>query len=183
MENPIYTVEREYEVQDIFAFIRVWEQRRKSVRIMRIVERVCSQLCGMTCLFLGLSGVGNMIFNKFMNATMMAMSGLFILFGIMFIFNSNSRRMAKRIWKEFLKNGTKATYVFLNDGYKGCTQSSDCTLKYSILDSVWKDKERVYLFISQNTAHIIKKSELGADVDDFLGFLAEKTGKEIQKAK
>ena len=90
----------------------------------------------------------------------------------------------RRCWKNYSNKGQTITYRFGDDRFEEHMEQSDHSYEYSIVESVYEDKKRFYLFVNRQSAHIIRKEDFrhGAP-DDFRAFIEEKTGLRVQTIK
>jgi len=72
-------------------------------------------------------------------------------------------------------------YQFYEDCFVTYTPVSDSRIDYSVIEQVIEDQDHYFLFISANTAHILRKDSFTqGDPMEFYAFITEKCGKEIK---
>lgn len=86
--------------------------------------------------------------------------------------------------KRMLRGTVQSTAVFHDDGYQTVTEVGKSDWIYGTVQAVAETKEYFVLAFSANHAQVYDKSSIGGGtVEEFRAFIAEKTGKAVQKIK
>ena len=86
--------------------------------------------------------------------------------------------------KRMLRGTVQSTAVFQEDGYQTVTEVGKSVWIYSTVQAVAETKDYFVLAFSANHAQVYDKSSIcGGTVEEFCGFIAEKTGKAVQRIK
>lgn len=83
----------------------------------------------------------------------------------------------QRAWKNHQKQREDRTYRFTEQGIEIHTETSDHRYDYVHLQQLWEDEGHFYLFMGQQTPHILNKADFTQGAPSaFAPFLSEKTG-------
>ena len=87
-------------------------------------------------------------------------------------------------WKRRLPGTEKCTTWFCEEGYYNLLESGKSEFPYDRVMQIAETKDYFVMILSKNHGQLYAKSGLsGGTVDEFRAFLAEKTGKPVQKIK
>ena len=166
-----YRAEAVYKEEDIVGFMKAYTFKDEKLRGMAKVSRTCSRAAGINGyagIKGGVSGVKDLI-----------PQGLMLLAGVLLLWLPVDDMAGKRTWRTYEGQGANIGFEFYPDHYDEMRQGNERPRNYSDIKGIYEDDERFYLFISEQSADIIRKdsfTEGGAD--DFRAFITEKTGLE-----
>ena len=116
----------------------------------------------------------------------MFLPGVFLLAAGLFLLSGGRavRLRAWLSWRAYGEKGTACRYSFYDGQFEQRLSSGENRSAYAEIQAVLEDRERYYLFVGRNVAHILRKSDFIAGSEGaFRAFLTEKTGKSVQFIK
>ena len=89
-----------------------------------------------------------------------------------------------KTWQNFAYKGQTITYRFGEKGFEERLGGGEISLDYSAVKRLYEDKDRFYLFVNVQNAHLIRKADFReGDPDAFRAFIERKTKLYIQRIK
>ena len=174
-----YRAEAVYKEEDIVGFMKAYSFKDEKLRGMAKVSRTCSRAAGIILLAAaaingyagikgGVSGVKDLI-----------PQGLMLLAGVLLLWLPVDDMAGKRTWRTYEGQGANIGFEFYPDHYAETRQGNKRPRNYGDVKGIYEDGGRFYLFISQQSADIIRKDSFTeGDADGFRAFITEKTGLE-----
>ena len=174
-----YRAEAVYKEEDIVGFMKAYTFKDEKLRGMAKISRLCSRAAGVILLAAaaintyagikgGVSGIKDLIPQGFM-----------LLAGVLLLWLPVDDMAGKRTWRTYEGQGASIGFEFFPDHYDEMRQGNERPRNYGDIKGIYEDDERFYLFISEQSADIIRKDSFTeGSADDFRAFITEKTGLE-----
>lgn len=160
-----FQIKMVYTQEDVAALVHTLDYRRHPDAGIRLARRLGFPLLGF---FLVLTGISIPL------AGMLDPSGLLVcvlsvLGGVALLRRSNNRAMERRSWKRYPNKGMELTYTFYKDHFEEeDAVSGKNTFRYLTLKNGNMDDGHFYLFVNNNTAHMLKRDSFTyGDPDKF----------------
>lgn len=182
----LFQVRQVFEKKDVSAIIRAVEQRKKAVRVLRRISRICFVIIGLLLILFSVSGIWSGL-SGFLRGEEISWAGLpldlaFLAMGLLLCFRRSSRYLTWLSWRRYKEKGMVLTYEFYDDYFTQQTSVSSSRFDYSILEDILEDQSHYFLFVNSNTAHVLRKDGFQeGDPAAFGVWLAGRLKKTIQK--
>lgn len=182
----LFQVRQVFEKKDVSAVVRAIEQRKKAVRVLRSISRICFIIIGLLLILISVSGIWSGLIG-FLHGEEVSWVGLplelaFLAMGLLLCFRRNNRYLTWLSWRRYKEKGMVLTYEFYDDCFTQQTPVSSGRFDYSILEDILEDQNHYFLFVNSNTAHILRKDSFQeGDPAAFGAWLTGRLGKTIQK--
>lgn len=149
-----FQIKMVYNQEDVAALIRTLDYRRHPEHGVRLARRLGYPILGFLLVLTGIS---------IPLAGLYTLSGILIcvvsvLCGVALLRRSNSRGMERRSWKRYPNKGLEMTYTFYKDHFEEEDEvSGKNEFRYITLKNGNRDEGHYYLFVNNNTAHMLKR--------------------------
>lgn len=132
------------------------------------------------------SAIGENAETEFSAVTMIPMLLLIVLAVYLLAAGITNRSFLNewKTWGNYAYKGQTITYRFGEKQFAESLGGGELSLDYSTVKRLYEDKERFYLFINAQNAHLIRKADFReGDPDTFRAFIERKTKLQFQKIK
>ncbi|MDD3347554.1 YcxB family protein [Oscillibacter sp.] len=185
-----YFVETVYQAEDIKGFYDAFFYSRRAVRTFTKISRVLGVFLAGLCFLLAIL-MGSSAVSAFAQdgdgevGGILAGATLFFLGMGWFFLQSRGGPVGRaRAWKSYQHKGETLRYRF--DVYHFTQESKGVRseLDYFVLQSIYEDRDRYYLFDSPRTAHILPKRDFQQGTPEaFREFISHTAGKPVIKIR
>ena len=112
------------------------------------------------------------------NISYVILVGLLLIVWYIFLDSLNGAFAFKSISKQ-LRNST-ISYLFYEDAFCDVNSLGQSQFSYSIIEKIVVSDDVLALFVSKSSAHLLSRDAfVGGSAEEFIRFLAEKTGKPV----
>lgn len=149
-----YQIKMVYTREDVAALVRTLDYRRHPDGGIRLARRLGFPILGF---FLVLTGI-SIPLAGLLDPSGLLVCVLSILGGVALLRRSNNRAMERRSWKRYPNKGLELTYTFYKDRFEEEDEvSGKNEFHYITLKNGNMDEGHYYLFVNNNTAHMLKR--------------------------
>ena len=181
-----FRVEEVYEKEDFRELNHVVLRRRRGEKTVRRVLGLVLRAAAygvavfylLTVLLMLCTGYGDTGLDMLLTgAPLLALAPLLLVL-------RSERVLAALSWRNYKEKGRPCSYRFCEDCFMVYTHVSDQRFYYPVIEAVLETGRAYYLFISANTAYILRKDSFTqGNPEDFRDFLARAAKKDVQFVK
>lgn len=116
---------------------------------------------------------------------MLVLGGLTLFWGLLsFFFWKIPNINSWLTWKRYSPKNTEVLVEFCEDYFAGYMPTGESRTSYTVIQKLFEDQMRYFLFVNKNTAVIVRKDGFTVgEPAEFGAWIAEKTGEEITKLR
>lgn len=173
----IFRVSAVYERGDFVGFMKAYTNRVPNLRIMNKISYIACRAAGVVMIVSGLINIAIAVYYGAFLLKNAAIHIAMLLAGAFLLKLPVNDLSGYKMWNKYQGQGARIDTEFYEDEYRIKYFGNDVPRPYGEIKTLYSDDERFYLFVSEQSADIIRRDCFTqGNEEDFADFIAEKTG-------
>lgn len=174
-----FNVSAVYEREDFVGFMKAYTNKIPNLRTMNKISYIACRAAGVVMMVSAMINVGVTFYSGVFLLKNMAIYFAMILAGLLLLKLPVNDLAGRKMWNKYQGQGARIDTEFWEDEYKIKYFGNEVPRPYSEIKSLCSDDGRFYLFVSEQSADIIRRDCFTqGDPEEFADFIAQKTGLE-----
>lgn len=174
-----FNVSAVYERKDFVGFMKAYTNKIPNLRTMNKISYIACRAAGVVMIISGLINIAIAVYYGAFLLKNAAIHMAMLLIGAFLLKLPVNDLSGYKMWNKYQGQGARIDTEFWENEYKIKYFGNEVPRPYSEIKSLYSDDERFYLFVSEQSADIIRRDCFTqGNEEDFADFIAQRTGLE-----
>lgn len=174
-----FNVSAVYERKDFVGFMKAYTNKIPNLRTMNKISYIACRAAGVVMIISGLINIAIAVYYGAFLLKNAAIHMAMLLIGAFLLKLPVNDLSGYKMWNKYQGQGARIDTEFWENEYKIKYFGNEVPRPYSEIKSLYSDDGRFYLFVSEQSADIIRRDCFTqGNEDDFADFIAQRTGLE-----